>query len=186
MKTAELRTLATRGTNSAVDKGHTEPRKKLTKKDYLFWGFVGLLFMSAFGNILRALEDPEVRQARLVEEARREQLRIVEQRKASAEAAKQAKEDAKAARLDACSRAEIQAFAVSQDAVRARLKAPSTASFPWTPIRAEHTGNCKFHVLAYVDAQNGFGAMVRSNYVATLNYEPETKGWRVTSVVLEN
>ena len=62
-------------------------RKKRTQKDYLFWGFVGLCLMSATGNILRTPEDPEVQQARLAEQAQREQNRVVERQQAEADAA---------------------------------------------------------------------------------------------------
>lgn len=191
MKASDLRAIANRGQTIAAkeinpDVERPGARKKWTKKDYFFWGFVGLCFMSASGNLLRTLEDPEVRQARLTQEAQREQVRVVERQQAEVEAARQAKEDAKLARLESCTKMQNFAYPASKDEVRARLKAPSTASFPWTPIVSQHIGDCKFQVLAYVDAQNGFGAMIRSNYVATLTYDPAAERWRVTSVKLEN
>lgn len=191
MKASDLRAIANRGQTPGAkeispDVERPGAGKNWTKKDYFFWGFVGLCFMSASGNILRALEDPEVRQARQAEEVQREQVRLVERQQAEVEAAKQAKEDAKLARLESCRKMQNFAYPASKDEVRARLKAPSTASFPWTPIVSQHIGDCKFQVLAYVDAQNGFGAMIRSNYVATLTYDPAAERWRVTSVKLEN
>ncbi|MBX3575474.1 MAG: hypothetical protein KF694_24290 [Mesorhizobium sp.] len=195
MKAADLRAIAIKGgagdTRSAPPTSPTAPPTELRHRrrgvvDVFYYGLLGFCGLMVLGAVGLVLENPEARDARLAEQARQEQSRAVERTQAEIEAAKQAKEDAKLARLDACSGVEGQAFAVSQDAVRAKLKAPSTASFPWTPIRAQHTGDCKFQVLAYVDAQNGFGAMIRSNYIATLAYSPETKGWRVTSVQLEN
>ncbi len=191
MKASDLRAIANRGQASVANEikpGANRPgtTKKWTKKDYFFWGFVGLCFMSASGNILRALEDPEVRQARLAEEARREQIRAVERQRAEVEAAKQANEDAKTARLEACTAAEYKAYMQSQAAVRARLKAPSTASFPWTPVLSKHTGDCKFEVLAHVDAQNGFGAMIRTAYVSALTYDPDTERWQVKMVKMDD
>ena len=195
MKAAELRAIATKGGAADTRRpappsppsppADTPPRRRGVG-DVLYYGLLGSCGLMVLGAIGLVLESPEARDARLAEQARQEQARAVERQQAEVDAAKQAKEDAKLARLDACSSVEGQAFAVSQDAVRAKLKAPSTASFPWTPIQAQHTGDCKFQVLAYVDAQNGFGAMIRSNYMATLTYVPETKGWRVTAVRLEN
>lgn len=191
MKSSDLRAIANRGQAPAAqeinaDANGAGTRKKWTKKDYFFWGFVGLCFMSASGNIFRTLEAPEVQQARLAEQAQREQNRVVERKHTELNAAKQAKEGAKLARLESCIKMQNFAYPASKNEVRARLKAPTTASFPWTPIVSQHIGDCKFQVLAYVDAQNGFGAMIRSNYVATLTYDPAAERWRVTSVKLEN
>ena len=194
MKAADLRAIATKGQpgdlrSKSPPAPPSPPSETLQRRrgvgDVLYYGllgFCGLIVLSADGI---ALESPEARDARLAEETRQQRVRAVERQQAAIDDDRRAKEDAKLARLDACT-VEIQAFAVSQDAVRVKLKAPSTASFPWTPIRAQHTGDCRFQVLAYVDAQNGFGAMIRSNYIATLTYAPDTNGWRLTSVRLEN
>lgn len=191
MKSTELRGIATKGQHASRPALQQSQRTGDTRSNaslgsILYYSLLVCCGFTVLGAVGLMLEDPAAREARYAEEARREQIGIVERQQAEVEATKQAKEYARTARLDACSRVEIQAFAVSQDAVRARLKSPSTASFPWTPIASQHTGDCKFQVLAYVDAQNGFGAMVRSNYVATLTYDPATKHWRVTSVKLEN
>lgn len=50
----------------------------------------------------------------------------------------------------------------AQQAVLKRLKAPSTASF----VKIQSFGNRRFLVI--VDAQNGFGAYIRSNYCVVL------------------
>ena len=55
-----------------------------------------------------------------------------------------------------------------------------------TPVLAQQIGDCKFQVVAHVDAQNGFGATIRSNYAATWTYDQANESWRVTSVKLEN
>jgi len=72
----------------------------------------------------------------------------------------QAKEDSKIAGYNA-------AFAC-QDYVRERLKAPASAKFQ-APREAqiEDTGRGIFKVESYVDAQNGFGAMLRKRYTCT-------------------
>lgn len=71
------------------------------------------------------------------------------------------------------------AYVMSQNFVKRTLKAPSSASFPTiTKIKSVAVGDCKFNILAYVDAQNGFGAQIRTHYTATMEYLPQSKTWR--------
>ncbi len=46
-------------------------------------------------------------------------------------------------------------------------------------------GDCDFHVTAFVDAQNGFGAKVRSAYDVTVTYLPGTKEWQLKQISIE-
>lgn len=61
-------------------------------------------------------------------------------------------------------RAEYEVAA--QNAVKAKLKAPSTADFNPFPIIMRNKDNVTLN--GKVDAQNGFGAMIRSNYIVNL------------------
>lgn len=62
------------------------------------------------------------------------------------------------------------AYSECKYAVEGYLKAPSTADFPWyDPSYVSASGN-KYTVSAYVDAQNSFGAMVRSVWTCTAYY----------------
>lgn len=57
------------------------------------------------------------------------------------------------------------AWIFAQDAVKANLKAPSSAKFPWyneSYITVSSDGN--YVVQAYVDAENSLGAQIRSNF----------------------
>lgn len=72
------------------------------------------------------------------------------------------------------------AFVMSQNFVKQRLKSPASAEFPYVIDRGVDVsadGKCGFSVLAYVDSQNGFGAMIRSSYRAEIFYNRETKRW---------
>ena len=65
----------------------------------------------------------------------------------------------------------IDAFVKSQTFMKRQLKAPSTASFPYitdSEVKVSHQGNGKFLVKAYVDAQNSFGAQIRTHYLCEL------------------
>jgi hypothetical protein len=54
-----------------------------------------------------------------------------------------------------------------QKFVTDRLKAPSTAEFPWNydDQKVDILGPGHYRVSSFVDSQNGFGAQVRSTYV---------------------
>lgn len=80
---------------------------------------------------------------------------------------------------------DIMAFVMSQTFVSRQLKAPSTAKFPYitdSGVSSVSLGECKFKVRAYVDAQNGFGAMIRTRYSADMEYLPDEDAWVGTNV----
>ena len=140
-------------------------------------------------------------------------LAKVEADKETAEAArKKAKEDAKQAAINAKRRkheAETQAaeaaadkaaalakkcgdttmaFVMSQEFVKRNLKAPSTAEFPWytdDQVSVSQKPDCAFRVIGWVDAQNGFGAQIRSQYVVDLKYIDGSGAWRMTNISIK-
>ena len=80
---------------------------------------------------------------------------------------------------------EIMAFVMSESFVEGRLRAPSTADFPSFSsegVRVTYLGDCKHRVSAYVDAQNAFGGIVRTRYVAEVQNELGTDTWRLLSL----
>lgn len=73
--------------------------------------------------------------------------------------------------------------------IKRQLKAPATADFPAcdgpdTYIAPLAGDNWK--VSSYVDAQNSFGAMLRSDYTTVMHYEPSTDRWTLTDYNLVN
>jgi hypothetical protein len=72
-------------------------------------------------------------------------------------------------------------------AVRDRLKAPSTAKFPDTVWKAHEYNIYKmndFHrVFSWVDSQNGFGAMIRSQWAVDLKKVGDD--WEILKVTIE-
>jgi hypothetical protein len=80
------------------------------------------------------------------------------------------------------------AFVMSQNFVKQRLKAPSTANFPTVVdngVVVRAIPDCSFDVSAYVDAQNGFGAPIRNRYTAKMSYDRASKLWRATQLNIE-
>lgn len=84
--------------------------KRRTWKDYAFWGFVILMGLSVVGNVGRMLEDPEVRNARLLEEARAAALAEHNAKVAKAQRDAEAEKQRKKAAADAKEAAKIAAL----------------------------------------------------------------------------
>lgn len=79
----------------------------------------------------------------------------------------------------------IEAYSMAQVMVEDRLKAPSTADFPvYTPGQVVKLGENKWKIISYVDAQNSFGAKVRTYYEVTLEEDPAREGWNLLDIQL--
>lgn len=56
-----------------------------------------------------------------------------------------------------------------EDLIRDNLRAPTTAQFPsTTTFSVARDDKCWFTVNGYIDSQNGFGAMIRSQFAVRL------------------
>ena len=76
----------------------------------------------------------------------------------------------------------IGAVLACQDFVERQLRAPATADFP--PARqatVTQQGSNAYRVSSHVDAENAFGAMIRSQWTCTVEYDNGT--WRGTATV---
>ncbi len=64
----------------------------------------------------------------------------------------------------------LDAWIMAERLVTERLKAPSTADFPsYDQSYVQYLGNDRYCISAYVDAQNGFGAKLRTDFVVIVN-----------------
>lgn len=75
------------------------------------------------------------------------------------------------------------AYSMACHWVGEELKAPDSADFPFTQDE-EHTVQVSeniFKIESYVDAQNSFGAQMRTNFVAKVKYEGNDQ-WRLISL----
>jgi hypothetical protein len=79
-----------------------------------------------------------------------------------------------ASRSDACY--------MAQKFVKDQLKAPATAHFASDCQATQAAGT--WTVSAYVDAQNGFGALLRNDYSVNMSYSPTTDRWTLVSLSL--
>ena len=57
-----------------------------------------------------------------------------------------------------------------QQHVENNLKAPRTAKFPWLE-EAGYLGDGRYELVSYVDAQNVFGALIRTRYYCIVKYQ---------------
>lgn len=76
----------------------------------------------------------------------------------------------------------VGAWVVCQQFVEDRLTSPSTADYP--AAYSDYTTQLstkQFKVDAYVDSQNGFGAMVRTDFVCTVTYQGNDN-WHLDSL----
>lgn len=133
------------------------------------------------GRWLKELErlDPEAHRAEVARmEAEKAARAAKEERDRIADAGREVRER--------CSsqNAKIHAYVLSQEQVKRRLKAPITADFPsYTKVRVLTSGECSSEIVGYVDAQNAFGAMLRTHYVAKLTRDKhDDNGWRLDMV----
>jgi len=73
---------------------------------------------------------------------------------------------------------KIMAWTVAKDAVTQNLKSPSTAKFPFSSVSEGVTitedGVDRWTVSSWVDAQNGFGAMIRQNFTVDIIKDGES------------
>lgn len=79
---------------------------------------------------------------------------------------------------------ESEAKVMAETFVRKQLKSPSTADFPWHPDEYTATEIEKnvWRVSGYVDAQNSFGATIRTHWTVIIRYEGRDK-WTLISCV---
>ena len=83
---------------------------------------------------------------------------------------------------------EGMAFIMSQHFIKKRLRAPATASFPWSSddyVKVVRLGDCEFRVRAYVGAQNAFGANVRTKYSMNLTYRESDETWSASNIWMD-
>lgn len=102
------------------------------------------------------------------------------------------KMDAKKARLDNLQKINVgvestNAISYCQNLVRAELKSPDEAKFPWnTEARVTDTRE-RFIIASYVDAPNSFNAKTRTRYFCRLAYNGGgSSGWNVEEFKIGN
>jgi hypothetical protein len=73
----------------------------------------------------------------------------------------------------------IDASIACKDFIGQRLKSPSSAKFPMVASKARALGTNKYLLDSYVDSQNGFGALIRTDFKCIVYYNPENNMWEL-------
>ena len=76
-----------------------------------------------------------------------------------------------------CEDAGDEPLIIAEMFMKANLRSPSTSQFSNFLSRLGDEP-CHYRVSGYVDSQNGFGAMVRTNFTFTMRFDPELRKWR--------
>jgi hypothetical protein len=77
------------------------------------------------------------------------------------------------------------AYVMCQEFVKDQLKAPATADFPYmtnSDVSVVSTGEGRYSVAGYVDAENSFGATLRTRYRCSV-YWAGGDTWRLSEPV---
>lgn len=79
---------------------------------------------------------------------------------------------------------KVEVFTFVQSTVTKALPLPSTASFNIAESDIKLVEDCLYKIWSFVDSQNGVGAIVRTPWTATVEYIPETDGWKLRKIDL--
>jgi Ftsk gamma domain len=76
---------------------------------------------------------------------------------------------------DYCSDSTL-AYGYSKDLIAKSLKSPSTAKFSsYSDTNVRSYGECNFAIDGYVDAQNSFGAVIRTRFNASIRFDEKSQ-----------
>ena len=83
---------------------------------------------------------------------------------------------------------EGQAKIIAEQFVENVLRSPSTADFPFLDYTTLIDGS-RYTVMSYVDSQNGFGAMIRSNWTVIMDYKggnwANAGNWSIEDIIID-
>ena len=76
---------------------------------------------------------------------------------------------------------------ICETEVERRLRSPATADYPFGHVTAvQRTGPTTYRLASYVDAQNGFGAIVRTNFVCDVTGSgSEVSDYRLSNLAMQ-
>lgn len=88
-------------------------------------------------------------------------------------------------KIDYCSD-EQSAYLNSKNFIINSLKSPSTAELPhYTEVSIINGESCTFRINGYVDAQNSFGATIRSKYNMTVQYNESKDAYILKNITFD-
>jgi cytochrome c-type biogenesis protein CcmH/NrfF len=153
---------------------HSKPIWLMDRNNHwtILWGFCGVLVVLivtiiAIGFTDQANRTPEEIAKSEMQDAARAVQKFAEARTASC-------------RKDR----RVEVFTLVQTQIRNSVRSPSTASFNIAESDIRLAEDCLWKIRSFVDSQNGFGAIVRTPWSATVEFIPETQGWKLRKIDL--
>ncbi|MFO7881480.1 MAG: hypothetical protein R6U52_02945 [Kosmotogaceae bacterium] len=80
---------------------------------------------------------------------------------------------------------KIEAFLISQQFVENYLKAPGSAEWPSITddkVKINKIDDTIWEIYSYVDSQNTFGALIRTQYYCKMKYNKEDENWTLIEI----
>lgn len=78
---------------------------------------------------------------------------------------------------------KIKAITFSQSCVKEKLKSPKSAEFPVDLNHVTILNDTLFAIKSYVDSQNSFGAIIRTNFITTITIAKSGDYYRCDEVI---
>ena len=78
----------------------------------------------------------------------------------------------------------LDAYCMAQRFVEQRLKSPRSVKWPWISYKSctTYLDNNRYRISTYCDAQNSFGALIRTHFVCIVKYIG-SNDWRLESLI---
>lgn len=84
---------------------------------------------------------------------------------------------------------DTMAYIQSQAYVKTALKSPASAKFPFADYEYKKYEDDSYLITSYVDAQNSFGAIIRSDYSTVLKYlggeDADPNNWELKKLIID-
>ncbi|WP_438335217.1 hypothetical protein ACIR03_02835 [Clostridium cochlearium] len=156
-----------------------KPKKPFYKK-WWFWVLAVIIIGGIGGSSGKEEKNKDVSSKPAVEQ------KIKEKTPEEIEAEKKAKEEKELQSKKAT------LITTAKSVVKENLKAPSTAKFPWSfneynikETNSENKDMTIYYVSGYVDAENSFGAKIRSNFIVEMECTKDLSKYRVLDIAIE-
>ncbi len=149
-----------------------KPKTATTDRTGPFWRRKPITaFIAAIGVVILASNVINAANYTLMSDAERTAMNA----DLAAEKAEQVRQAAAWEAADCWGKDDVFASVAAQQEMKKYLKSPSTAKFSWFDNHVSDAGNCQFIVTSYVDSQNGFGGVVRTDFIASVKITGESQ-----------
>lgn len=148
------------------DEREAQERGFKTVEDFQDARLAGISDPQKYSSFLREKEEKEKQEAEKQEQRDAERERVRQQSRDEEDRKAQLKKQREIETADYSTQAYIQC----KKFVKEKLKAPASADFPFLDFETSRLPSHVYEVRSYVDAQNSFGATIRSNWSCKVQF----------------